>query len=575
MPVIDSILEKFNNSSVPMSEHDITDVLGGLSEEDKARYEFSFKCEMVAFDLVEKNHREYRKSGEYYFPLMVTPREDGLCWEYPSPSSITPEMISYWKDRIDKYSHPILKSRYSGLVWEYSKKVCGTERDIAIGRIHIGNLILIADNTLNKSHLDIINKLYRALSLAVIMEKQDLVEKAVTSIMKFEKVVEEDDELGIIGFSYDFLIENKRINLGSTIEKQIVNNLERIFLKLSGEDEKCDPFMAEPIAIRLSDYYKKHGNMDQAREFIRQLGKCYKRYSGVPAARYNLLDKMRRLYHQYGMKVEENEMIKEIRAAGKDEPILMSPITTSIQIDKKQIDQYAEDILTGGIHGAFLSIALDFIPIKDYMEESLRDSIKASPLIHMINTQIVDSKGRVTANIGPIGEDDPGQLIRHTAMNIRFQSLFLKHSIDKLREQGLLTKEAVSSFMRQSPIFEADNESVVEKCIDYYISQDFIGFMHTAIPIIESTLRNIVELNGGNVLSPGRNNEYNLISMYETIHHPVFKEVFLDDVVLYFDTLLIDKRGYNLRNNVCHGITHESTFNEINSNLLFHVLLLI
>jgi hypothetical protein len=50
-------------------------------------------------------------------------------------------------------------------------------------------------------------------------------------------------------------------------------------------------------------------------------------------------------------------------------------------------------------------------------------------------------------------------------------------------------------------------------------------------------------------------------------------KVFDKDAALYFRVLLTDQRGWNIRNNVCHGIIPFSAFNRAMSDRLIHALL--
>jgi len=61
----------------------------------------------------------------------------------------------------------------------------------------------------------------------------------------------------------------------------------------------------------------------------------------------------------------------------------------------------------------------------------------------------------------------------------------------------------------------------------------------------------------------------------EILRDPVVEETFSTRVTKYMRTLFCDQRGWNVRNDVCHGITPPAGFNWMVAERLLHVLLLL
>jgi hypothetical protein len=67
---------------------------------------------------------------------------------YPSVNQITAEMMCCWEDRANKFNHPILKTRYANLVWEFSRKVPDKRVDIKYAHMVIdGNIAMTSTST--------------------------------------------------------------------------------------------------------------------------------------------------------------------------------------------------------------------------------------------------------------------------------------------------------------------------------------------------------------------------------------------------------------------------------------------
>ena len=97
--------------------------------------------------------------------------------------------------------------------------------------------------------------------------------------------------------------------------------------------------------------------------------------------------------------------------------------------------------------------------------------------------------------------------------------------------------------------------------------------VHLLVPQIENALRVLVETAGKSILKPARGGGFHLKVLDDLLREPIITQVFGEDIVFYFCTLLVDQRGWNLRNCVCHGLCDTSEFGPRMSDRIIHVLL--
>ncbi len=118
-------LRKFDGSTEPFNEHDADSALLSLKPKDDTNWKppVDYIAERTAFSFDERNTDE--KVGDYawFAPMMSGRYDDGTPREWPSVGGITKEMFDYWIERARAAQHPILKARYAGLAWEFSKQV--------------------------------------------------------------------------------------------------------------------------------------------------------------------------------------------------------------------------------------------------------------------------------------------------------------------------------------------------------------------------------------------------------------------------------------------------------------------
>ena len=101
----------------------------------------------------------------------------------------------------------------------------------------------------------------------------------------------------------------------------------------------------------------------------------------------------------------------------------------------------------------------------------------------------------------------------------------------------------------------------------------FQNSLHILLPQIEAIIRNLAEKIGVPILKPSRSGGFFYKTLDELLRDPKIAEVLGEDLCLYFRVLLTDPRGWNLRNDVCHGISHIETFNQNTADRVLHALL--
>ena len=82
-----------------------------------------------------------------------------------------------------------------------------------------------------------------------------------------------------------------------------------------------------------------------------------------------------------------------------------------------------------------------------------------------------------------------------------------------------------------------------------------------------------MESSGGAVLKKNRQGGLQLLTFDALLRSEQVLQCSGKDITFYFRVLLTDQRGWNLRNDVCHGISTSNRFNAITADRVMHVLL--
>ena len=111
--------------------------------------------------------------------------------------------------------------------------------------------------------------------------------------------------------------------------------------------------------------------------------------------------------------------------------------------------------------------------------------------------------------------------------------------------------------------------------MQYYFEKAYVECIHILTPQIEDLIRNIIYLAGGTVLKPSKNGGFNYKTFEELLRDELFIKIFDGNVSLYLRAIFTDSRGWNVRNELCHGLINIESLNHIIADRLIHILLLL
>ncbi|MCK9436712.1 MAG: DUF4209 domain-containing protein [Proteiniphilum sp.] len=558
------------------SEHEIASEFRKLLPEKGNEISMELRAESMAFDFMENYTNKDTGWGTYFGPMIVWNNGDGTSTESPSIRLVTPEMMEYWTRRLNQTTNPILKARYSGLVWDFSKPVLNSNPDFKIGIEYVKSLIATVESRNYRYETDLITKIKRATQVAISLNATDLIEKAKIATIELENEIAENDKPGLWGFSFDILVGNKKVNLTAEEEEKIIKTLELRFEELSNEP-KLNPWNAEAAAERIAEYYRKKGDEQKVKEIILQLGKAYEanEKTGNAMQVSSWLQHLHKIYATYGLNDEANAVLIRLRELGPKINEELQPISSSFEIPKDKLDAFINFMVDGEPKLIFHKIIQNFIPKKDEIKDRMFGQAKTAPLTYLIPTSIQDNKGRVIATIGSLEDDLDGNLIHELSQSLSFQAIFVRHIFYKIITDKILDVNDFMDFIEDSPVFSESRKPIIQRGIQAYYDNDLIVAIHILIPQIEEAIRNLIELAGGVVLKKNRGGGFQLKTFDDILRDEIIKQVLGENIQLYLRVLFTDPRGWNLRNDVCHGMSEIEFFSFQSIERILHVMLIL
>ncbi|MEX2437333.1 MAG: DUF4209 domain-containing protein [Candidatus Paceibacterota bacterium] len=568
---LSELFKHFEEKEELFDEDDIDSALRKLSDENDDTNN-AVMAEKLAFGFYADPNQNHIW-GTYYGPKMIMPNKDGQYIESPSIKFVNKDVIEYWKERALNSSHPILKLRYNDLLWDFSQTTVNEKPSYKHAQEAILATIELIESG-NYEHVNLVSqKLDRALQLALSLNNSELIEKIKKCYLSLYKKEKNKTPFFINHLFEKMIVENKSL-LSVDEEKYIISETENN-LRLSVETS--DIFEAEIYSFNLADYYRRNEDFDNAKrsitEYQKSIEKTIDTNSALVVSSY--LKKLYDKYVEFGFNQEANSLDSLLHKSGVKSVESMGVFEHQFQIPTKLIDNFISNVVSGKFDKIVEKIVAHFLPNKNVTEQQVTDLAQKTAIQALVSQTIHDKDGRILAQVGPVHEDLLGRTVRQLYQNMSFESYFLRGVLDKFFSQINNDIEKILKHCTESPVYDEDTIQFLKEGLKKYIEKDHFACIHIFIPLIEKCLRSLLKINGSPIYKPGRHGGLFLRNLGEILDDDIIKLSLGDDIIFYLKVLLIDQRGWNLRNDISHGILEYEDFRIEIADRLFHVLLLL
>lgn len=390
--------------------------------------------------------------------------------------------------------------------------------------------------------------------------------------MEYERLVAEDSKPGLWGFSFDLLVNSRKVQLTDEEEQEIITDLEARLTRLQdGAPNQC-----EFAAKRLANYYRSRGLEQECNRVVEIWGGAFK-CAASQAVGLNasfLLQRAHSIFTQFECSHEAEKVAIEIRERGQEVHSGFKEFTHEAELSHEELKEFVDASLEGNLEQALSYVAFYYVPRKDEIDNHLNE-IRHKYIHLFFPTQILDFKGRPIAIVGPLDGDWEGHVICQMAQRLSISCLFLHLLLERAVEKFEITPEVMNSYLFRSPIFSDDQKKILLKGFEEYLDREYMVAIHLLVPQVEATVRNLLEMSGGAVLKSSRSGGFHLRALDELLRSEEIVKSLGNDIALYLRVLLTDPRGWNIRNNLCHGMFRQEDFSKSIADRIVHILLVL
>lgn len=576
----DVVFEQVDIVGKKLSEHEVSGaVRTAYAPIDGQQPPMEVAAEAMAFDFSENYGERQSPWGTFFGPMFTWNNQDGTTTESPNIKDITPDIIEYWKQRTTEVKHPVLRARYANLVWDFSKEVTGTPSDVSFARTLVDSIVEIVKTDSHKYNVDVIKKLERALSIAIGINDQARITAVKDAVLAYEDLIAEDDKPGLWGFSFDYLMDQKKVVLSEAEKQKIIHSLEGLLTRLGNPlaDGKVNAWAIEAATLRLATYYRRKNQPTDVKRVLLVVGSAFEKAAeaGSPLQASAWYQHVAAIFQQYGLREEADKLLVKLREIGHKMNDELKRFEHKVEIPQERIDAYVENFAKGPLEVAMARISFQFAPKKDETEAQVKELAAKFPLTYLFTKQLQDHKGRPVAMIGSVESDLAGHVVSQMSQNMSLSGLFLHLVLEKIIDVYKIDRQKLTEVFFASPIFDSSKRGIIEAGLDAYFVGDYLVATHILVPQIEDAVRNLIELTGGTVMKSNRVGGLQLKTFDELLREEVIAEVFGEDIALYLRVLFTDQRGWNVRNNVCHGIFTSDVFQKPIADRVIHALIIL
>jgi len=542
-------------------------------------------AERIAFDFSAMYSDSDSGWGTYYGPASFLSKGSIQVSEYPSIKEVTETTLAYWTMRALAAKNPLLSSRYADLVIDFSPKVLGKSADYKLIQLVVdANIEICAEKLADP--LDCKVKLKRALMLSVQISDKDRILQVKNAVITLESTIAEDDKAGLWGFAFNWLVLEYPQKVFTTSEEvmKLLNDLGKRLERVKG-----NPWSAEHAVSLLAEYYAREKDEDNLMRVLGVLEAAHKGNApdGADALlRVHAFEQIQEVYRKYQdkgfprAKSAFDRIVQEIGSLNLDWKKSLKKISVTTEIKKEQIDQFLAGIFgtesPNTLEIVAAIIALRFLPKQADVKTQLDEKYQRHPLSFLVTNQVISGDGIPVARLNSLKDDYPQYLQRHATQYVQFNAIFLSLTIDELKRR--FSKNDIVKYFDQVAVLQNEDKEYLRRALAAYWEGDYLVASHFLIPLIESSIRELIRLCGGIILKPNSINGYDRVPLNQLLYlqgdivQGVFSELG-EDMLFYLRLVLIDKLGMNLRNNFAHGLEKRTFFSREASDRLFHVLL--
>ncbi|MCG5054492.1 MAG: DUF4209 domain-containing protein [Myxococcales bacterium] len=575
---LSALLHDVEGQDVEADYHDVAAVFEGALREigdhdhpDKEK----IRSEYIAFSFTEQLIEPADRST-HFGPQFSYTTNEGSAGEFPPLTAVTEGVVAYWTDRAQTTRNDVLRARYADLVWDLSRPATGRRPNIRLAHAAIDASLECVRGNKFKEGLCTIIRIKRALDLSISIKDKIRTEVAAVELVALEDRIGVDHQPGLWGFAFDALVDTSGRDIDDRLKSKVIADLETRFERLSAVSPP-DPSALEAAMERLTRLYSRQNQVEEEVRVLRKYVAVVEAYAKIvsPLVGSGWLDRVHELLSNRGLKEDAARVALLMREVELRSTTDVKEYSTRIAIPIAELDAQVAVLLDADREQVYTNVAATFIMDRTAVEQQVLDIAKKAVLLSLFKISIRDNEGRAVASVGSVEDDLDGRVAFQMSQNLQVGAPVLRYTLEKVAEKHTLTADSVRDYLAKSPAFLPERLPIIWRGLQALFLSDSYVAACVLVPEIEAGLRRILHLVGGNVYKRSRTGGTNLRNMDEILRDEAVIATLTERVTFCLRIVFTDARGWNLRNNICHGLLRPASLGQPAADRILHALLLL
>ncbi len=511
---------------------------------------------------------------------------NGTKW--PDVERFSEEQLQYYESRLSSSKNPFLKIRYADVLFErWSRK--RRFNKFELGQILVNLLVETSHSHLAqpKPHYKEFSwNLARAVDVAITLNNHTLLRSALDVLLPLLASLEGNNiehiylmSVIVRGISESRMKASITISEYEAVAKRI--DEARIFFRKSKDQLlwhrtfceellhwakflKWDEIRIETIEIEIG------GSFEEQAVYNRDV-----RNSHMLEAVF--LEKALDHYINIGHKAKFDELKIRIKKAHIASAPEYKERSVRGKISMDTIDKFMQPYQNRTLNECLTLAALDqrLVVKIESVEKQAAENRKLAPLIFDASKLLLAEDRKIfQAN----SEETSVKFMTDLDYKIRvtfIAELFVKELFRFLEEERELNADTLTAYVKEWPLLDEDNSAVIEVGVTRFFEKDYVSALHVLVPQFEACTRKMFEKAdiATTSIKPGMVQQEQPLN--EFLRREDVNLALGSDIRKYFEMVMVDQTGLNLRNNIAHGLIKFSECNEINALIVIHLFLIL
>ena len=566
-----SCLAGFDIEDKAFEEMDVASALSAVAIELKdlnAEEKGACIAESIAFNLMAGAKKCPWRT---HFGPMTTGEAEGKPFYIPDIARAAKGTTNYWEERTSQSRNPIMVARYADLAWDLREAMGEGRKNPDMARLAI-DAYLGAISVQDELHHRL-SAAARAMELAILLGDEERKTAARQALLSLHRDAVDSKQRW--WFVYDLLIDNKNAGLNAEETSMLVGDMEKLLDLFSDPaPDKFNPHDVESIAKRLIKFHCRTKGQGELKRFHEATAKAFERFGtmGDGLLGSAVLGTSVAAYKAAGMPADAERVRLLLEQKCGEAQEQMVPIESKIEITKEEMDAYLSQVVVEDPGQTLANIAMDHLSKRGALLDMIERLAEEAPLASMIGRSLM-AENRIVAKVGSVENDGLGRLLQQAAQCFQLSGIWLHHAFTTAIERHSLTPEDFVGWANRAGLYA--DVRLVREGIKAWFERDFIKAVHILVPQVEHGLRQIVAKIGKPVTKADRNvpGVSTAKNMGDILFDKEITDVVGPDLTLHLLALYTDPRGWNVRNEIAHGLLSADEISQNLAQWVVHTLL--